>query len=287
MKKMSIKEAQKRASSLLKKHNIHDAELEAEVMVKHLYGWERHQLFLHWDQPITDENNKKLEQWIARRLNHEPLQYIVGVQEFYGRPFHVNSHVLIPRPETELLVEAVIKEAETFFSARSLTVADIGTGSGAIAVTLALEKNDWLVHAVDIDQKAIETAKNNAKQLHATVTFHHGSLLDPLIQQKIMPDMIISNPPYIPTGHLSGLMEEVRDYEPLLALDGGNDGLDFYRAIIKQSEETLRHPGMIAFEIGIDQSKAIEALLQASEASVIKTIKDFQGIPRLILATYE
>ncbi len=284
--KMTIKEAQTRASSLLNKHHIQQAELEAEVMIRALYQWERSQFFLHLHEDIVIEKNVQLTNWIERRINHEPLQYIIGYQDFYGRTFHVNPNVLIPRPETEQLVESVLQEADILFGNQSITAIDVGTGSGAIAITVALERKAWKVHTVDISDKAVEVATVNAERLKADVIFHQGNLLQPFIDKHIKGHLIISNPPYIPTQDISGLMQEVRDYEPILALDGGEDGLDFYRRIIYQKKEVLHKPGLIAFEIGINQSEQIKNVFKASGASQTKIIADFQEIPRIVIAKY-
>lgn len=282
---ITIKEALKRAFSLLQENNINHADFEAELLIRHLYNWDRSKLFINWHLAIDDEKFQQLNLLISRRINHEPLQYILGKQEFYGREFAVNSHVLIPRPETELLIEATIKEALEIWD-RPITVVDIGTGSGAIAITLFLEQKKWHIHSVDISNEALTTAEENAKNLNAEVNFHHGSLLKPLIEQSIKVDIVISNPPYIPKADITDLMEEVKDHEPILALEGGEDGLDFYRQIIQQSKEVLNNPGLIAFEIGIHQAEDIKTMLIDSGAGNIKIRPDLQGIPRVITAQY-
>ena len=284
---MTIREAQAWASSFLTKENIEQPQLESEVFIRSLFEWERSQLFVHWNDPISAEQLVQLQHWLTRRANHEPIHYIIGTQDFYGRTFQVNQNVLIPRPETELLVEAVLEQAKSYWGDRPLSVVDIGTGSGAISVTLALESPNWTIHTVDISEKAIEVAKENAKRLGAKVHFHQGSVLDPLIEKGIQVDLIVSNPPYIPSKDVQELMPDVRNYEPHLALDGGEDGLDFYREIIKQSKNVLKPKGIIAFEIGIDQSDAIQNLFKESGANNYKVIPDFQGIPRIAIARYE
>ncbi|MFV9510391.1 peptide chain release factor N(5)-glutamine methyltransferase [Tepidibacillus sp. LV47] len=284
--KMTIKEALAWASSFLAKQHIDQGEIEAEVLLRSLFGWDRSQLFIHWHEPMPMSLFQQLEQWLERRINHEPLQYIIGSQEFYGRTFFVNSKVLIPRPETELLVEAIMKQAEKIWDDQPITVADIGTGSGVIAITLALERPNWRVYAIDISQDALQIAKRNAEKLGAKLDFHHGDLLEPFIRQNFKIDILVSNPPYIPSRDIQTLMPEVKDYEPLLALDGGKDGLAFYRKIIAQSSSVLKRPGLIGFEIGIDQEKAIQKLFKEAKADSIQVIPDFQGIPRIALAWY-
>ncbi|WP_339060861.1 peptide chain release factor N(5)-glutamine methyltransferase [Tepidibacillus marianensis] len=271
---------------LLTKQQIEHAQLEAEMMIRSLYGWDRNQLFLHWYESVSDEKLEQLGQWLNRRSKYEPLQYIVGTQEFYGREFEVNPSVLIPRPETELLIEEVLQQAQQTWQDQALTVVDIGTGSGAIAITLALEMPNWQVHTVDISEEALATAKGNAKRLGADVNFHLGNLLEPLLENDQKVDLIISNPPYIPSQDVLELMPNVRDYEPKLALDGGIDGLDFYRKIMFQSQKILNRPGMIAFEIGIHQSEVIQQLFKESGALSYEVKPDFQGIPRVAKAKY-
>lgn len=283
---ITIKEAHQWASSLLKQHSIEHATLEAEVLIRSLYNWDRSKFFLHLHEQISMGNWEQLENWLNRRIQHEPLQYIVGNQEFYGRKFNVNPNVLIPRPETELLVETVLRESTQLSAEHPINIVDIGAGSGAIAVTLALEKEDWNVHAVDISEKALLKAIDNANDLQAKVTFHQGNILSPLIDKEVKVDIIVSNPPYIPKTDILTLMSEVKDYEPLLALDGGEDGLDFYREILNQSKQVLQKPGIIAFEIGINQSDEIAELFSISGADKIKVIPDFQGIPRIVIGWY-
>lgn len=288
MHNITIREAHKWASSFLSESNIDNSNLEAEVMLSSLYGWDRAKLFANLSEVVSEEKLILLKEWLTRRSNHEPLQYIVGSQDFYGRTFTVSPSVLIPRPETELLVETIIKEANQLLQDKeSIDIVDIGTGSGAIAITLALEKTGWNVTTVDISQEALIVAKGNAERLEANLVFYQGSLLEPLIANNQKVDIIVSNPPYIPSKDIESLMFEVRDYEPILALDGGIDGLDFYREIITQSKEVLRKPGLIGFEIGIYQANDISQLLKVSGAAAVKLIDDFQGIPRIALGYYK
>ncbi|TCS78030.1 peptide chain release factor N(5)-glutamine methyltransferase [Tepidibacillus fermentans] len=285
--KMTIREAQTWASSFLAKQNIEQAELEAEIMIRSLFGWDRSQLFVHWNESMPMSRLEQFKQWLNRRINHEPIQYIIGTQEFFGREFQVNSSVLIPRPETELLIEEVLQQAEQIWQDQPITVVDIGTGSGAIAITLSLEKPNWNVHTVDISKQALQVAKRNAERLGAKLIFHHGNLLEPIIRQKMKVDLVISNPPYIPSRDIQTLMPEVKNYEPILALDGGEDGLVFYRQIISQSFSVLKRLGMIAFEIGTDQSEAIQQLFANSGAKSYQVLPDFQGIPRVAMAWFK
>lgn len=279
---ITIKEAHDWAFSLLKDNNVENASMEAEVFIRYVYGWDRNNYFMNIKEIITTSEFEELKKLINRRISCEPLQYITGVQEFYGRDFLVNSNVLIPRSETELLIENLLIEVKKLWGNQSITAVDIGTGSGAIALTLALEKPNWDVHTIDISEKALETARENAERLSADVSFHLGDLLKPIIENDILVDIIISNPPYIPTSDVLELMPEVKGHEPKLALDGGEDGLDFYRQIILQSKSILKNPGIIAFEVGINQADEIKELLINSGAKNVMIKQDFQGIDRFV-----
>ncbi len=282
---MTIREAHIWASSFLKENHIEQENLEAEILIREIQNWTRAEFFMHIHDTMENENLMLLKKWLNRRVEHEPLQYIVGKQEFYGREFLVNSHVLIPRPETEILVEQVIKESRNIWNENRLVVADIGSGSGAIAVTMALEQKEWNILSVDISKEAIEMATLNAKRLGAKVQFYQGDMLTPIINEDIGVDIIISNPPYIPSKEIQQLSNEVKDYEPNIALDGGTDGLDFYRKIVKQSKNILHKPGMIAFEVGINQAKLVSELLIGYGYTDVKIVRDLQGIARIVFAS--
>jgi len=261
--------------------------MEAEILVRFICGLNRYKFLLKLEEKFPRDKYEILESYLKRRIKHEPLQYIIGIQEFYGRKFNVNNYVLIPRSETELSVEIILAEAEKLWGSKAITAIDIGTGSGAIAVTLALEKNNWLIHAVDISHKALKVAEQNADELNAKVIFHQGNLLSPLIEKEIMFDLIISNPPYIPSKELATLMTEVKDFEPIVALDGGDDGLEFYREIIEQSKYILKKPALIAFEVGINQAEQVKGMLYRSGANTVKIFNDYQKIPRTVVAKFE
>ena len=214
-----------------------------------------------------------------KRINHIPLGYIFGHTEFFGRKFKVNSDVLIPRLDTEVLVEqliAEIKDKNQFYS-----VLDIGTGSGAVAITLALETGAD-VTAVDISENALKVASENASELGADVKFIKSDIFDGVGDRKF--DIIASNPPYIETDVIPTLDSEVKDYEPHLALDGGKDGLNFYKKIISGAKRHLNSDGKIFFEIGYNQAEALKSLLQ-KDFKDIKVIKDYGGNDRVVIAS--
>ncbi len=283
---MTVKEAFDKAILILEQSNIENASLNAEVLICNIYNWDRSKFIFNLFEKMNQEEFNLLNRLIDRRINHEPLQYITGIQNFYGRDFNVNPNVLIPRPETELLIEAIINEAGILWKSEPITVLDVGTGSGAIAVTLALEKKTWKIHTVDISNEALLTAADNAKKLKANVTFHQGDLLGPLLDKEIYVDIIASNPPYIPSTDILQLMPEVKNYEPILALNGGKDGLEYYRKILIDSQKILKQPGIIAFEIGIGQEKKLNTLLKNHGAKETKTIVDYQGVSRIIIGWF-
>lgn len=285
---MSIKEVHSWASSFLNEHNIQFSALEAELLIRNLYNWDKNQFYLNHNQEMAAKELNILKDNLQRRVTNEPLQYIIGTQDFYGREFNVNPSVLIPRPETELLVEALLNTANSIWApATNLKVVDIGSGSGAIAITLALEQRTWTVYGVDISNDALNVAKANADRLGARINFYNGDLLQPLLERDIKVDIIVSNPPYIPKKDILTLMPEVRDFEPQLALDGGLDGLDFYREIINQSKQLLNRPGLIIFEVGINQANDISDLLIAAGGVNVEFIKDYQGIDRIVKALFK
>jgi release factor glutamine methyltransferase len=216
---------------------------------------------------------------VQRRLAGEPIQYITGETEFYGLPFHVAADVLIPRPETEHLVEKVIELAASLQSPR---IVDVGTGSGAIAVALAHKFPNAQITAIDLSAPALAIAQENAKRNGVAIRFLQGDLLTPVANEQF--EIVVSNPPYVPDADRSTLSVEVRDHEPSLALFAGPDGLDIYRRLIPQAFARLVPGCFIALEIGYGQSSAIEALLTNSGFQTIEFLPDLQGIPRVASA---
>lgn len=283
----SVREALIWASSCLQQAGFADHQFEAELLLRHVLRMDRTQFIMSMTEPIDRKQVEQLEVLCQRRLTHEPLQYILGGQEFYGRLFAVQSGVLIPRPETEILVEQVMRQAALLWPVRDkLQVADIGTGSGAISVTLACECPEWSIHAVDLSPEAIRIARGNAQTWEAEerITFHQGDLVQPLLDKQIRLDILVSNPPYIPSAEIQGLDREVRQYEPQLALDGGADGLDCYRQICAALPDLLQPTALVAFEVGMGQSSQVAELLQASGCvSETLVINDLAGIDRVVL----
>ncbi|TCW39272.1 peptide chain release factor N(5)-glutamine methyltransferase [Laceyella sacchari] len=281
----TLREAYRRASSFLQDNGAEEnANFEAELLIRRLVGLDRTQFFMRLSDPFPTDLATKLEEWLRRRASGEPLQYIVGDQEFYGRVFQVSPAVLIPRPETELLIEAVIDEAERRFAEDELRVVDVGTGSGAIAVTLALEKPQWQLTAIDLSVSALEVAQMNAKRygVREQICWLQGDLLAPLGAGLSDIDILVSNPPYIPSQTVYELERQVRDFEPYLALDGGEDGLSPYRRMVSALASVKAGPKLICFEIGADQGRAVAELL-ASVCQEVTVKQDLAGLDRIVV----
>lgn len=252
-------------------------------MLLHVLKLDRATLLAYPTRPLTEEQTVLYEDMIARRLRHEPVQYITGQQEFFGLPLKVTPATLIPRPETEHLVEAVL---ERLPADRPVRILDIGTGTGAIALALAAHLPLAEVTAVDISAEALEVARENAASHHleARVRFLLSDLLTglPPRDQTDTFDAIVSNPPYIPESDRAELHPQVRDYEPAQALFAGDLGLDIYRRLIPQARIALKPGGLLALEIGHGQKDALAALL--ADWQQVLFLNDFQQIPRVALA---
>ncbi|MCT1402527.1 peptide chain release factor N(5)-glutamine methyltransferase [Paenibacillus sp. p3-SID867] len=279
----SIREAFVEASSFLDGMRVMEPQRNAQLLLEHVLGLSGTSYYMALAEPFPANRRYALEDVINRKAQGVPAQYIIGEQEFYGRPFEVTSAVLIPRPETELLVEAVLKYGrELTPRSKKLKAIDIGTGSGAIAITLALQEAAWDLLASDISPEALEVAARNAKHLNADVEFRQGNLLEPFAG--MAPDILVSNPPYIPAEDIEGLQPEVRDYEPRTALDGGPDGLNPYRIMMEQLPLLSTPPRMIAFELGMGQAGDVAELLRsAGHWKEIVTVPDLAGIDRHVL----
>lgn len=257
-----------------------DAARDAETLLLHLLRAPRTLLFTDSARRLTDAEQADYAALIERRLAHEPIQYIVGQQEFYGLNLRVTPAVLIPRPETELLVEAVLQRLSHILPLR---IADVGTGSGAIAIAVAANLPQAEVTALDLSPAALEVARANvaAHALEARVRLAESDLLAAVAHDDAF-DAILSNPPYVPLSDRETLHPQVREYEPALALFAAEDGLAIYRRLIPQAFAALRPGGLLALEIGYGQSHAVAALLAAWSA--VEVLDDLQQIPRVVLA---
>jgi release factor glutamine methyltransferase len=263
------------------------ARRDAEMILLHVIRRERAAMLARWKEKLDVEEAALLEPLFLRRMAGEPIQYILGQTEFYGLPFRVTADVLIPRPETEHLVEKVLELAQGFHNPR---IVDVGCGSGAIAVALARALPHARISATDLSSTALTVARENAErnQVAGRIRFLRRDLLEPL--GPIVPtddtqfEIVVSNPPYVPLADRDSLAVEVREYEPALALFAGDDGLDVYRRLIPAAYDALIPGGFLALEIGYGQSPAIRALLFASGFHSIDFFPDLQNIPRVAVA---
>ncbi|GFO68541.1 release factor glutamine methyltransferase [Geomonas limicola] len=260
----------------LAEKGVENPRLEAEWLLCEALSLDRVGLYLNFDKPLSDAELAAYKAMVVRRAKREPLQYILGTQEFMGLEFQVTPAVLIPRHDTEVLVSEAIRHA-----AGIKTLLDIGTGSGCVAIVLARELPETEVATVDISPEAIEVARGNAERSGSPVHFFQGSLFEPFAGRRF--DMVVSNPPYIRKDELDTLQPEVRGFEPMSALDGGNDGLDFYRAIVADAPRHLNPGGWLLFEVGAGQAPDVLALLQQGGfAAETFTAPDPAGIDRVV-----
>ena len=264
-----------------------DPKLDAELLMMHMLHVDRSWFFTHAADPLSDETCEDYFKLVDRRASGIPVQYIIGSQEFMGLRFYVDESVLIPRQDTELLVETALEELKTMKKPAlgSLEVLDLCTGSGAIAVSLGYYDSRIKVTATDISPAALKTAKKNAGGYNLNINFQEGDLWEAIgynekkQKGKKQFDMICSNPPYIPSDVIPGLMREVKDHEPMLALDGGQDGMDLYRRIFEKAGWFLKPQGVMLLEIGHDQGELIVALAEEHGFSC-EVLKDLAGHDR-------
>lgn len=279
-----IYEALTWASSFLKE-NDRD-ENAGELLLRHFTGMSRAQLYANVREPLDPQLWMDFEKAVCQHAEGEPIQYMIGTEEFYGRTFVVNESVLIPRPETEELVLGMLERIKVKFgSGNNLDVIDVGTGSGAIAITLKLENPALNVTATDIAEESLVVAKENADRLGAQVFFFQGDLLKQMIGQNRKFDVVISNPPYIPDGDKKWMSEVVTEHEPHRALFAGEDGLVFYRRFMEELPYVLKPQALLGFEIGFGQGKAVAELLQKNfPEAAVEIVNDINGKDRMVFA---
>ncbi len=270
---MTLREALTTGRKRLCQAGIEESEPDVWYLLQEAAGVRRAGYFMNPDREMTPEEAAVYEDLIEKRTRHIPLQYIIGKQEFMGLEFLVSDAVLIPRQDTEILVCEVLKES------KGHSVLDVCTGSGCIIISLARLGGITRAAACDISGDALAVARENARRLGVSVEFYQGDLFDP-VEGRF--DVIVSNPPYIASGEIDGLMPEVRDYEPRLALDGSGDGLVFYRRILARAGEHLNAGGRIFFEIGCDQAAAVSGLLSEYGYRDIRVVRDYSGLDRVV-----
>jgi release factor glutamine methyltransferase len=274
------------ASRRLISAGIASGALDAEVLLGHVLSAGREQMVLAANTTLTHTDLRAYERLLARRLKREPAAYITGKREFWSLEFHVTPDVLIPRPETETLVEVALKSARDFGSAEPLRIIDLGTGSGAIAVALAAELANAEIWATDVSAAALSVARDNARRNHVAdkIQFVAGDLLGEINRAEPF-HLIVSNPPYISSADIDALEPEVSHWEPRAALDGGPDGLDYYRRIAAQAFHYLAPSSVLAVEIGAGMGEAVAALFkQAADCYDVTVQKDYAGKQRVVVA---
>lgn len=274
--KQLIKQAESRLDNNNKDVNV------AKVLFYHLANKEPHELYLMYDEEVDKDLEKQFLMGMEEYYNGRPIQYIKGMETFFGRDFKVNEDVLIPRYETEELVENILYRIDDYFPGyKNITLCDVGTGSGAIAISLALEEPKLKVYATDISDLALTVARENADNLKANVEFLAGDMLQPLIEKNLKVDIFVSNPPYIPQEQ--EIEAVVKDNEPHVALFGGNDGLYFYRKIFEGVKALLNERALLAFEMGFDQRELMEeAVHKYFPNDPYEIIKDINGKDRML-----
>lgn len=257
---------------------ISEAETDAWLLFSRVTGFSRAEYYLHSREDALLEWQEAYLEKIEMRMGRTPVQQITGEQEFMGLPFSVNENVLIPRQDTEILVEAVLAMVE------GRRVLDLCTGSGCIIISLAVLGKPRCCLGTDISRAALQVAEHNNRQLKGGVSFVESDLFD---QVRGTYDLIVSNPPYIPPAVISGLEEEVREHEPRIALDGGEDGLDFYRRIVAEAGNFLSPGGILAFEIGHDQGREVERLMREAGYASLCCKKDYAGHDRVMIGCWK
>lgn len=292
---VTILEVIQRSTDFLTKKGVSSPRLQVELLIAHILKMQRMQIYLNFERVLKDSEVAVLREMVQRRGNREPLQYIIGDVSFCGWELTVTPAVLIPRPETEILAERGWQFLSTINlpaggSGQPLTALDFGTGSGCLAIALAMKVPGAEVHALDASPEALNVASQNAAKHNATVHFHQGNGFEALenadkaVRPPLQFDLIISNPPYIPSAEIETLEPEVRDHEPRSALDGGADGLDFYRLLAAQAQNWLKLNGKILLEFGDGQADAVKKTFEEQKFVVECIESDYSQRPRILSA---
>ncbi|MGN0432800.1 MAG: peptide chain release factor N(5)-glutamine methyltransferase [Lachnospiraceae bacterium] len=278
---MNYRDCYKKGIMELEKSGVPEPENDARLLLEFVCGTNRNTLLAHGDMQVEETKREQYAELIAKRSSRIPLQILTGEQDFCGFTFQVNEYVLIPRQDTEILVEQALKKIKP-----GMQVLDMCTGSGCILISLLAMAKEIHGVGVDISEKALEVARTNGLRLlpkERQPKWYCGDLFSALFGQVLAFDMIVSNPPYIPSEVIETLMPEVKDFEPRGALDGSKDGLLFYRRIIKEGSSFLTPNGLLIFEIGHDQGEAIKALMEEGGFENISVIKDYAGLDRVVM----
>ena len=280
---MTYRECYEQGCRSLQAVGIEEAALDARLLLEAVCGTDRNDLLVHGEQPVAPEAEEKYLNWIRQRAEHIPLQQLTGEQDFMGLTFTVNEHVLIPRQDTEILVEEVLKELHD-----GMRILDMCTGSGCILLSLLHYSNDCEGLGVDLSAEALKVAGRNALKVLTPEKAEHAHFLQSDLFEKVEGkfEIIVSNPPYIASAEVEKLMPEVRDHEPRMALDGTEDGLYFYRRIIEEAGRHLVSSGMLFFEIGYDQGQAVSELMRTEGYREVQVVQDYAGLDRVVLGTY-
>ena len=280
---MTYRECYEQGCRTLQAAGIEETALDARLLLEAVCGTDRNDLLVHGEQQVAPEAEEKYLNWIRQRAEHIPLQQLTGEQGFMGLTFNVNEHVLIPRQDTEILVEEVLKELHD-----GMRVLDMCTGSGCILLSLLHYSNDCEGLGVDLSAEALEVAGRNVLKVLTPEKAEHAHFLQSDLFEKVEGkfEIIVSNPPYIASAEVEKLMPEVRDHEPRMALDGTEDGLHFYRRIIEEAGKHLVSSGMLFFEIGYDQGQAVSELMREHGYREVQVVQDYAGLDRVVFGTY-
>ncbi len=279
---MKYQECYLKGKDALANAGVEEAALDARLLLEHVCGTDRNYLLVHGDREVYGEQEAEYFESIQKRASRIPLQHITGVQNFMGLDFCVNEHVLIPRQDTEILVEEVLRQMSD-----GSRILDMCTGSGCILISL-LHYSNWCDGVgADVSGDALKVARNNASRLLAKKEQTSYAFVESDLFRQIEGefDIIVSNPPYIASDVIETLMPEVREHEPRMALDGTEDGLFFYRRIVAESEKYLKNGGMLYFEIGYDQGQAVKSLMEQAGFREVVVVKDYAGLDRVVYGT--
>ena len=282
---MTLKELYNTGTKILTDASIQESSLDAWYLLEHVTGISRTRYFVDSQEPVKSELEDTYLQLIQKRAEHIPLQHLTGVQEFMGLEFQVNEHVLIPRQDTEILVETVLEQLDMLPD--TLDLLDMCTGSGCILLSVlyyGCKKKQISGSGVDISEEALKVAKENAARLKISADFTQSDLFSNISGKY---SIIVSNPPYIRSSVIETLQEEVKDHDPLLALDGMEDGLHFYRRIITECQSHLQDNGYLLFEIGHDQGRDVSDLMKAAGFRDVTVKKDLAGLDRVVFGVYD